>query len=177
LVWEYIVGLLENPTLINEEIERRRHEALNTRSKQRRRETLLKEIAHVTNGMNKILDAYQEGLIELEELRDRMPELRKREQSLNLQLQSLETALEQSHMLELSVKIEDFLKRLRDSVKSLSILDRQKVIRLIIKEVLVESDKIIIKHSIPVTGSASERGGSANEGKNYQLCKRSKWRR
>ena len=181
LVWEHVMGLLENPVLISEEIERRHQEALNTRLTQRRRETLLKEATHVKNGMNKLLDAYQEGLIELEELRKRMPELRKREQVLNSQLQSLDAAFEQSHLLEFSVKLEEFLKRLRHSAESLSVLDRQKVIRLIIKEVLVGMDKITIKHSIPITGTGTGPGpgASANEGagasgskekKSNQLC-------
>jgi len=182
LVWQHVIGLLENPVLIGEEIERRHQEALNSRSTQRRRDTLLKEVTHVRNGMNKLLDAYQEGLIELEEMRKRMPDLRKREQILNSQLQSLEaTALGQSHLFELSVKVEDFLKCLRHSAKSLNMLDRQKVIRLIIKEVLVGLDKITIKHSIPITGRG--RGGSAGLGasgskekKSYQLCTRSNYR-
>jgi site-specific DNA recombinase len=133
--------------------------------------------------MNKLLDAYQEGLIELEELRKRMPELRKRDQVLNSQLQSLEAvSIEQSHLLELSIKVEDFLKRMRHSAKSLGVLDRQKVIRLIIKEVLVGLDKITIKHSIPITGSGSGPGPGVGPGvgasgygskekKSYQLCK------
>jgi site-specific DNA recombinase len=174
LVWQHVIGLLENPVLIGEEIERRHQEALNSRSTQRRRDTLLKEATHVRNGMNKLLDGYQEGLIELEELRKRMPELRKREQVLNSQLQSLDvTALEQSHWLELSLKVEDFLKCLRHSAKSLSVLDRQKVIRLIIKEVLVGMDKITIKHSIPITGRGGGAGLGASgpeEKKSYQLC-------
>ncbi len=171
LVWEHVVGLLENPVLISEEIERRHQAALNTRSRQRRRETLLKEATHVRNGMNKLLDGYQEGLIELDELRKRMPELKKREQVLNSQLQSLEAAsLEQDHLVELSVKVEDFLKRMRHSAKSLSVLDRQKVIRLIIKEVVVGLDGITIKHSVPITGAGSS---DLKEKKIYQLCTRS----
>jgi site-specific DNA recombinase len=150
LVWQHVMGLLENPILISEEIERRRHKALNTRSKQRRRDALLKEVTHVRNGMNKILDAYQEGLIDLEELRNRMPELRKREQMLNSQLQSLEATFEQSHLLELSVKVEDFLKRLRDSAKSLSVLERQKVIRLVVKEILVTKLLLSTQYRLPV---------------------------
>ena len=77
--------------------------------------------------------------------------------------------------LNFSVKVEDFLKRLRDSAKNLSILERQKVIRLLVKEVLVGADKITIKHSIPITGSGIGEGSSANEKKNYQLCKRSNY--
>jgi len=176
LVWGHVMGLLENPVLISDEIERRHQAALNTHATQRRRETLLKEASHVRNGMNRLLNAYQEGLIELEELRKRMPELRKQEHVLNSQLQSLEAAsLEQSQLLELSERVEDFLKRMRHSAKTLSVLDRQKVIRLIIKEVLVGFDKITIKHSIPITGSGAGAGVGASgskEKKNYQLCPR-----
>ena len=179
LVWAHVIGLLENPVLINEEIERRHQEALKSRSTQRRRETLVKEVTHVRKGMNKLLDAYQEGLMELEELRKRMPMLRKQEQLLNSQLQSLETkALEQSYLLELSIKTEDFLKSLRQSSKKLSVLERQKVIRLIVKEVLVGLDQITIKHSIPITGTGQRPGAEAgsgasgsNERKSAQLCK------
>ena len=174
LVWEHVIKLLENPELISEEIERRHQESLNTRSTQRRRDTLIKEATHVRNGMNKLLDAYQEGLIALAELRKRMPELRKRELVLNSQLKSLEAkALEQGHLLEVSGKVDDFLKCLRHSAKSLSVTDRQKVIRLIIKEVLVGLDKITIKHSIPITGADPGSFGS-KEKKSYQLCKGSK---
>jgi site-specific DNA recombinase len=179
LVWGHVMRLLENPVLISDEIERRHQAALKTHATQRRRETLLKEASHVRNGMNRLLNAYQEGLIELEELRKRMPELRKQEQVLNSQLQSLEAAsFEQSQLLELSERVTDFLKRMRHSAKTLSILDRQKVIRLIIKEVLVGFDKITIKHSIPITGSGASAGAGvgasgSKEKKSYQLCPRS----
>ena len=165
LVWKHVVGLLENPVLISEEIERRHQEALNSGSTHRRRDTIFGEVTHVKSGMTKLLDAYQEGLIEIAELRKRMPELRKREVALNSQLQSLEAkALEQDHVLGLSMKIEDFLKCLRQSAETLNVLERQKVIRLIIKEVLVGLDKITIKHSIPITGASG-----SNEKKSYQL--------
>jgi len=82
-------------------------------------------------------------------------------------------------LLELSERVEDFLKRMRHSAKTLSVLDRQKVIRLIIKEVLVGFDKITIKHSIPITGSGASASAGAGVGasgskekKSYQLCPR-----
>ena len=174
LVWKHVIGLLEDPVLIGEEIERRHQEALNSPSTQRRRDTLSKEVTRLKNGMNKLLDAYQEGLIELDELRRRMPELRKRQQTLRSQLRGLEAkALEQNHFLKLSMKVDDFIKCLRQSAKNLSVLDRQKVIRLIVKEILVGAGQITIKHSIPITGTASisgPKGVGSNEKKSYHLC-------
>ena len=171
VVWEHVIGMLESPVLISEEIERRHQEALNSRSTRRRRDTLVKEVTHVKNGMNKLLDAYQEDLIELEELRKRMPELRKREMTLNSQLQSLEAkALEQNHFLGLSAKMEGFLKSLRQSAETLSVLERQKVIRLVIKEVLVGLDKITIKHSIPITGPGTRGAGGTSGSNEKKSC-------
>jgi site-specific DNA recombinase len=173
LVWEHIIGLLENPVLISEEIERRHQEAMNSGAVHRRRETIFKEATHVKSGMNKLLDAYQEGLVEIEELRKRMPELRKREINLNSQLQGLDAkVLEQSHFLGLSMKVEDFLKCLRQSVETLSVLERQKVVRHIIKDVLVGSDKITIRHSIPITGTEPGNTVAGTSKKSYQLGSR-----
>lgn len=92
--------------------------------------------------------------VDIEELRQRKPPLRKREKALNSQLQSLDArAMEQDQSMELSMKIEDFLKHLTQSAKTSSVLERQKVVRLVIKEVLVGTDKITIKHSIPITAA------------------------
>lgn len=167
-VWEHIIRLLENPMLVADEIERRYQEALTGSATHLRRDTLSKEATHTKNAMNKLLDAFQEGLIEIDELRKRMTELRKREMSVNSQLLSLEAKpIEQSQLLEYSLRIEKILKSLRDSAKNLSVLERQKVLRLIVKEVLVNVDKITIKHSIPITNAGT---ASSKEKKSYQQC-------
>lgn len=167
LVWEHIIGLLENPDLIGDELERRYQEALNSRPTQTRRETLNNEVVRVTGAMQKLLDAYQEGLIELDELRKRMPGLKGRAKKLGSELQSLEdSALEREYYLDISIKIEDFLKSLRKAAESLNVLERRKILKLMVKDVLVGTETITIKHSIPVTGT-----GQANK-QNYKLCQR-----
>lgn len=167
LVWEHIIGLLQNPDLIGDELERRYQEALNSRPAQTRRETLNAEVIRVTGAMQKLLDAYQEGLIELDELRRRMPGLKGRAKKMESELQSLEdSVLEREYYLDLSIKIEDFLKSLRKAAESLNVLERRKILKLIVKDVLVGTETITIKHSIPVTGT-----GEANK-QNYKLCQR-----
>lgn len=151
VVWQQIMQLLENPVLIREEIDKRYRDALNSTATQQKKETINKDFSRVNNGVKKLLDAYQEGLITLCELRQRMPELRKRESSLTKELQNLEAKeMDKNRFLELEMKIDDFLKCLRKSSKSMNVLERQKVIRLIVKEILVGKEKIIIRHSIPV---------------------------
>ena len=101
--------------------------------------------------MERLLTAYQEDLLSLDELRRRMPGLRQREQSLQGELQALrDRTAEEAAMLRLSETLASFLKRLRETAESLDIAGRQKILRLLVKEVLVDKDSITIRHSIPI---------------------------
>lgn len=84
------------------------------RSKKQRRESVQKELVRTRTGLDKLLEAYQEGLLELEELRQRMPDLRKREKALKSDLANLDmAATERQTFLRLAYNLEDFLSRLR----------------------------------------------------------------
>jgi site-specific DNA recombinase len=50
---------------------------------------LQRELTRVGNSIERILNAYQEQLLSLEQLRDRMPPLRQREQTLRAELQAI----------------------------------------------------------------------------------------
>src|SRR5208337_1811544 len=50
----------------------------------------------------------------------------------------------------LAESVTDFLGRLRSSAQTLDVGERQRVLRLLVKEILVGDDKILIRHSIPL---------------------------
>ena len=169
LVWKQVVGMLGNPELIRTEIDRRIREVQESHPGKVRKETLLNERTRVQKGIDRLLDAYQEGLLPLLELRRRIPELRKRAVALESELQSLEaSAVGQGRYLQLAESVEGFLDRMRRSAETLNVTDRQKILRLVVKEILVGPDTLTIKHSIPVAGSSGPsdvpsyllRGGS-----------------
>ena len=154
IVWKQVLQLLENPDLIHAEIHRRIKEIQDSSPTKRRKEVIIKEITRLEKSIEKLLDAYQEGLIRIEELRKRIPELRNREGALRSELYSMEAAdTDQQAFLKLADNIEDFLGRLRKNADTMSITDRQKIMRLVVKEILVDRDNIKIKHSIPVKES------------------------
>ena len=166
LVWSQIVQLLENPELIRAEIARRVQQARQTSPVQTRKESLAQEQIRIKKGMDRLLDAYQEGLLPLAELRQRIPDLKKRDATIRTELQSLETiVLDEQRRLELSANLEDLLKRLHKSAASLELADRQKILRLIVKEVVVSPETVTIKHSIPII-----QGSTNGNEPNYQLC-------
>jgi site-specific DNA recombinase len=172
-IWEQVLRLFEDPELIRQEIQRRIQEIQDSNPTKKRKEVLDKQIAHQQKGIDKLIDAYQEGLLELDELRNRMPDLRKRKEALLSELRTIESAVtDQQTFLRMADNIEGFLERLRGTADNLDVLDRKKILRLVVKEVLVFKDTIKIKHSIPITApprTPDSSGAEKGLSKSYLL--------
>jgi len=182
LVWTEILRLLEDPTLIQNELNRRLEAARDSSPTKRRQETLNRDLIRVRKSMERLLTAYQEELLTLDELRVRMPPLRQREQAMQAELQAInhQTA-DRAAYLQLAETLTAFLERLRSNADTLDIDQRQRIMRLLVKEVIVGKDLITIKHSIPgqavPTGGNPQSSKSPNQhnttqtDKSYPLCK------
>jgi site-specific DNA recombinase len=156
LVWNEILKLLEDPSLIEAEIERRLTAAKNSNPNKRREESLQRDLTRTRKGMERLVTAYQETLLSLEDLRIRMPELRRREQTLQAELTSItEQTNDRANYLRLTETLTAFMTRMRSSAQTLDIAERQRIVRLLVKEVLVGDDTITIRHSIPIPTAPS----------------------
>jgi site-specific DNA recombinase len=172
LIWRQVVELLEDPALIRQEIQRRLQAIQDSSPTRKRKEVIDREINRQQKSIEKLLDAYQEGLLELSELRSRMPNLRKRSEALQAELRGLEaiTAGQQT-FLRLAENIENFLARLRNTADTLDVIERQKILRLVVKEILIHKEAIKIKHSIPIRSTVPPSGSSGRENApSYLLC-------
>ena len=150
IVWAEVVRLLEDPTLIQSELDRRLEAARNSNPTMLREQALNLELAQVCKRMDRLLTAYQEDLLSLDELRHRMTELRQRENSLKAELQALSSqVVDQATYLRLAQTLAAFLHRLQVNAQDITIEERQQITRLVIKEVIVDHDSITIRHSIP----------------------------
>ena len=151
LVWEQVWQLLNEPKLIEREIERRLEEHRQSSPLEQRKENVRREVSRLGQQTDKLIDAYQEGLLDLAELRHRIPELRKRQSALERELESLNLqVLEQNRLIETGVSIEKFTKQLSRSAQTLDVEQKQKIVRLLVREIVVGSDAITIHHSIPL---------------------------
>jgi hypothetical protein len=96
---------------------------------------------------NAWINAYQEALLTLPQLRHRMPELRKQVQAVESELQSLElAAADQAKYLQLAESLAAFRSKLRLRAETLDIQERQQILRLLVKEVLVSPNTITDLH-------------------------------
>lgn len=161
-VWAEILRLLEEPALIQAEIDRRREVARTADPLRKREEQLRREQARLEKSIERLLTAYQEGLVKLPELRHRMPQVRKQAQAVESELHSLQmAAVDDARYLQLAESLTAFRTKLRARAETLDMRERQQVLRLVVKEVLVGRDSITIRHSIPVPPSGSGSNGTS----------------
>src|SRR4030081_2843518 len=69
-------------------------------------------------------------------------------------------AADRMTFLRLAETLNAFLQRLWQSAQTLEIAERQKVVRLLVKQVLVDNDTITIRHSIPAQAPTPPAGGA-----------------
>jgi site-specific DNA recombinase len=160
-VWKETIRLLDEPALVQAEIDRRMEAARNADPLRKREQALRHQQTRLQNHIDRMVTAYQEELITLAELRQRMPNLRKQEHTVESELRSLEMASEdQSRFLRLAETLSEFRGKLRVRAETLDTVERQKILRLVVQDILVGSDTIRIRHSIPVGSSGPGRPGS-----------------
>nr|WP_249011272.1 recombinase family protein [Conexibacter sp. DBS9H8] len=166
IVWSEVLRLLNDPSLIEAEIQRRLESVRVEHPASHRRDNLERDLVRARRAVERLIEAYQEELISLDELRARSPALRKREQTLQAELDALDTELHDAESyLQLTETLDSFRARLGTNAQQLTIEDRQQIVRLLVREVLVGEDQITIRHSIPAPQghqptSSSLRSGS-----------------
>ena len=178
VVWDHITGLLADPALIRAEIARRLEQARTSNPVTRQRKQIELALAKAATSITAMVEAFSEQLITIDELRTRMPDLRAREAGLRGQLGVLDAqAADRDAYLKLAGDLEGFLAQLRGSAATASISERQRVLRLLVKDILIGPEKITIRHRIPVRERTASGSGHQDttdtEGdmrQSYPLC-------
>ena len=163
VVWDHITGLLTDPALIRAEISKRLERARTSGPVTSQRRRLEAALAKATVSISAMIEALSEQLITIDELRARMPHLRAREANLRGQINALDAqAADRQAYLKLTDDLEGFLTQLHTNAATTTVEERQRVLRLLVKDVLIGPEKITIRHRIPTrTGRSTARGHEA----------------
>ena len=175
LVWDHITGMLADPHLIRAEIDRRLDTARGSDPAVRERKRLETALAKASNGITRMIGAFGEQLITIDELRARMPDLRARETNLRNQIEALDSQLaDREAYLKLASGLEGFLTQLHAKAETSTMKERQRVLRLLVKDVLIGPEKITIRHRIPLreraTDDAQHAESTDTEGEHAGHC-------
>ena len=128
LVWDHLLQTLSDETLVRTELDRRAQHWKKNGPLQQRERPLMNELKRIQNAVDRLLDAYQEGLIDLPKLRQRMPELKKREAAVAGELRSIkDQAIAETKILEIETSVESFRSYLLQAGTDLTIQQKQKL--------------------------------------------------
>jgi site-specific DNA recombinase len=156
VVWDHITGLLADPALIHAEIDKRLEQARTADPVTSQRNRLQAALARASASITAMIEAFSEQLLTIDELRAKMPHLRAREANLRGQIDALDTqAADRDAYLKLADDLEGFLAGLRGNAATATTEDRQRVLRLLVKDILIGPEKITIRHRIPARGGSS----------------------
>jgi site-specific DNA recombinase len=159
VVWDHITSLLASPDLIRAEIAKRLDQARTSDPVTRQRKQLELALAKAATSITAMIQAYSEQLITIDELRARMPHLRAREANLRSQIDALDAqSADQDAYLKLADHLEGFLAQLRANAGAATVEERQRVLRLLVKDILVGPEKITIRHRIPARAGPASSG-------------------
>jgi site-specific DNA recombinase len=151
VVWDHITRLLADPQLIRAEIDKRLATARTSDPVTRERERLRAALNKANTAIARLIEAYGEQLITIDELRARMPDLRARETNLRNQIDALDTQIADRHAyLTLADDLEAFLAQLHRQTETSTIEERRRVLRLLVKDILIGPEKVTIRHRIPI---------------------------
>src|SRR5207302_6746976 len=131
-VWNHITGMIADPQLIRAEIDTRLASARTSDPATRERERLTAAQAKASAGIAAMIQAFQEQLISIDELRARMPDLRARETNLRNQIEALDAQLaDRDAYLALAADLHGFLTQLNTHAETATVDERRRVLELL----------------------------------------------
>jgi site-specific DNA recombinase len=156
VVWEHIRALLAHPELILAYLrEQQAGEGPALTDAQRELKRVERQRTAFAREEQRLIDAYQAGVLELDELKTRRHRLREAGQRLVERAQLVGRQVVQAHRAgTLAATVTAFCERIRAQLATPTFEVKQKVLRLVVERIVVTDDQIVIEHVIPGEGTS-----------------------
>jgi site-specific DNA recombinase len=125
------------------------------------KERLHASISKVKQGINRLIDAYTAGLVEVAEFEPRIRRLKQRQAKLDGELQALEQQAQQEEEMCLVFNhLEDFADQMKAGLTTADWEQRRNILRALLKHVEIDKEVIQIVYKVPARPFAKgpERG-------------------
>jgi site-specific DNA recombinase len=157
LVWNDLCQILAQPEIITVAIQRAQGGCWLPQELQARRENLRRGQVAWQTQLDRLTEAYLNGVIPLVEYQRRRTDLEKKRQGLEDLEQQLDRQVDRTNELAgLAASIEEFCQRVQMSLENANFEQKRKLVELLIDRVVVKNSNVEIRYVIP-TSSASER--------------------
>lgn len=147
LVWQAVVDLLKNPTLLTDAWESEIQTNPNAPDEPNRLQSRLKALE---TQWQRLLDLFQEEKIDKAELSKRKARIDQERASIQTRLEQFDRLAQQKQIKQAIVDdFETFCQKVNASMENPTPQLQQEVIRLLVDHVVVGKDEIVIKHIVP----------------------------
>ena len=165
-VWQDACELLRHPQLLRKEYERRLAAPPDSSSQS----SLKKQIAAAQRSVDRLIDAYADGVLARGEFDPRLERARQRLSTLNEQLRELETeSREQSALRDALACLDGFTESIASNLETADWTTRREILRTLIDRVLIEQEhiRIVYRINFPLFAKKASNAGS---GKVLHFC-------
>jgi site-specific DNA recombinase len=149
-VWDYVSSLLSDADLLKARYDESRGDPAIVSREERERERIERQLATLKKEVERLIDAYQAGVIELSQLQERRKRNEEHGGLLQRRLNELEQQRrEREQEIRLLQSLEQFCASVRDALVAPSFETKQKMLQLVVDRILVEDTKLTIRHLVP----------------------------
>jgi len=169
VVWKALCDWLQQPQMLQKEVETWLESRENSQAAHQERVRLEGACRHLQGQIDRLIDAYQQGALGVEELKVRRERLEASLQATRARVEHLEAQQAEGVRLErLGAELEAFAATIRDGLEALDFAGRQRLVRLLVERVIVQGEDVTIEHAVPLSGrfcrlrpdDRGERGGA-----------------
>jgi site-specific DNA recombinase len=152
LVWQDLCEILRHPESITHALERVQAGCWLPQELQARRENLRRACVQIEQQLNRLPEAYLEGIIPLVEYERRRSELEQRITGLDAQANTLAVQTDrQKELVDLTESVTDFCKRVQQGLANATFEQKRQMVELLIDRVVVTNDEVEIRYVIPTS--------------------------
>lgn len=149
-VWERVCALLQNPSRVADEYQRRVGEAGDDTVKSDELAQLERQRAALQRGIGRLIDSYAAGVIDRPEFEPRVTGLKARLTQLQERQQAAADAANAERELTLVIgQIEDFAGKIRNSLGSLDWLSARELMRTLVRQIEIDGDQVEVVFRVP----------------------------
>jgi site-specific DNA recombinase len=151
-VWEHLKRLLGDPEALLEQFQKAAQEARGAGDlDQERARRLEGQLRRLDREEQRLIDAYQEGVITLEELGQRRQKARQQREAVSARQKEQERQLQEAEKARaLLLDLRSFCGRVCARLDAVTFAERQQLMQLLIERVIVGEDTLEIRHVIPL---------------------------
>jgi site-specific DNA recombinase len=151
-VWEHVAALLNDPAQLAVQFEQAcaRAEA-GSSQEQAAEQHVHQRLRRLSQADQRLLDAYQAGVLDLAELAERRRQLADQRHALASELEHVQHLRQQRiHTQEVMASLKAFCERIQGRLWEATFADQQAILQLVVERIIVGEDTLEIRHVIPL---------------------------